>query len=146
MLTKHVSKLMDYVPGFVGVFACDKIPDFKSNISMIINTDKSSEPGEHWVAIYIGRNTIYFFDSIGRDIDGFSDPFRTYIKNMSRDFKVKVESRLLQNFLSNTCGYWCVYYIFCRTCRIDRFYKYFTDDLYLNEKILEYFFEYFDSL
>ena len=146
MWATHVSKLLEYCPNFVGVYPCDKMPDFKPNVSMIINTDTSIGHGEHWLAIYIGSNTLYFFDSFGRDIADFSDPFKSYMKKMTGVFNIKVESRLLQSLFSNTCGYWCIFYIFCRTCRVDRFYKYFSDNLDLNEKIVKYFFEYFDSV
>lgn len=145
MWTKHISKLLEYCPNFLGVYPCDRIPDIKPFTSMIINTDVSSGPGEHWIAVYIGSKTMYFFDSFGRDIDDFSNPFRNYMKNFSRDYNVKVESRLLQSLFSNMCGYWCIFYIFCRTCRLDSFYKYFSDNLELNDEILKYFFEYFES-
>jgi hypothetical protein len=46
----------------------------------IINTDKSNEPGSHWLAIYYtNTRECYFFDSIGMgprfyDLTGFLKP------------------------------------------------------------------------
>ena len=35
---------------------------------MLCNTDKSDEPGEHWIAIYVDDNGRYeeYFDPLGR--------------------------------------------------------------------------------
>ncbi len=34
--------------------------------AIVVNTDKSSGPGEHWVAVYVDRNGKgYYFDSYG---------------------------------------------------------------------------------
>jgi len=52
---------------FKGVFASDKIPvlnDLKKYA--IINLDKSTEPGSHWVAIAFDNDKIYVYDSFGR--------------------------------------------------------------------------------
>ena len=32
----------------------------------IVNTDISTDPGEHWVAIYFRRDQVIYFDSYGR--------------------------------------------------------------------------------
>ena len=146
MFTERISQLMKYCPNFIGIYPCDRLPVIRSNVSMIINTDISSGPGEHWIAVYVGRNTLYFFDSIGRVIDEFSNPFRDHIKTFSDNFIVKDESKLLQNPFSNTCGYWCIFYIFCKTCRVDRPFSYFYDDLEYNEIMLQHIFEYLEFI
>lgn len=142
MFADHISRLMEYCPNFVGVYACDKLPLITPNISLIINTDLSIEPGEHWVAVYIGRNTVHFFDSFGRDLDNFSDPFKKLMIKFSENFKMTSESRLLQNPFNQSCGLWCIYYLLCKTCRVEKYYKYFSENLVNNEVVLKYFFEY----
>lgn len=52
---------------FKGVYPSDKIPvlnDLKKYA--IINLDKSTEPGSHWVAIAHQNQKIYVYDSFGR--------------------------------------------------------------------------------
>jgi hypothetical protein len=43
-----------------GVYASDNV--LPSNGCYIVNTDKKSAPGEHWMAVHNG----YFYDSFGR--------------------------------------------------------------------------------
>ena len=53
---------------FIGVFPRDKLPkDIEDTFSaLIVNTDSSSEKGEHWIAIIIFPNhTGEYFDSFG---------------------------------------------------------------------------------
>ena len=50
------------------VCAKDLLPE-KKPLDMkayIVNTDISTDPGEHWVAIYVGIDQVIFFDSYGR--------------------------------------------------------------------------------
>ena len=51
---------------FIGVFARDQLPKkIKFPSSFIINTDKSNEPGEHWLAIFYDINGVCeFFDEL----------------------------------------------------------------------------------
>ena len=62
---RPTSLRMDHVH-FDGVFACDHLPT-KPRL-MVCNTDKSDEPGEHWIAIYVDDDGRYgeYFDPLGR--------------------------------------------------------------------------------
>ena len=53
---------------FGGVFARNKIPDIPKDktVAYIVNTDPALKPGQHWVAFYITKKTVYsLFDSYG---------------------------------------------------------------------------------
>ena len=52
---------------FKGVFARDNIPFIISYpCSLIINTDPSTRPGEHWLALFFNsKKEAEFFDSFG---------------------------------------------------------------------------------
>jgi hypothetical protein len=52
---------------FLGVFPRDKVPRItKYPSSLIVNTDKQGERGEHWLAIYVDKyKNCEFFDSFG---------------------------------------------------------------------------------
>ena len=52
---------------FHGVYPSDKIPKLtKSRCYCILNTDKSGEPGSHWVALAKNGSKVLFYDSFGR--------------------------------------------------------------------------------
>ena len=53
---------------FVGVFAADTIPQKEYPGAYIVNTDRSGEPGQHWVAFYCETPGILeAFDSFGKN-------------------------------------------------------------------------------
>lgn len=136
MNTILVNKEMDGIPGFCGTFACDMIPTITSNISLIINTDPSSKPGKHWIAVYTSINTFYFFDSFGRSIEQFAEPFRSYMRQASAGFNVRTSSHNLQFILSDTCGYWCIFWIYCKFSGV-KILEFFSKDNFQNEIILK---------
>lgn len=52
---------------FRGVFPSDAIPKLNDlSRYAILNLDRSSEPGSHWVALAKENNHSYFYDSFGR--------------------------------------------------------------------------------
>ena len=105
---------------FLGVYSSDTIPNFfKTNkrgndFSLIVNTDPSSEPGEHWVAFYIPKQGIVeYFDSFGREPNNSN--FSIFLKNT--DFLYN--NIRLQSVLSNVCGQYCIFYILARHFNLD---------------------------
>ena len=102
------------VPGFLGTFGYDELPIRKDdNFSLIVNTEVSTEPGDHWVALVQKDNLIYFLDSYGRNFKNPTFPrgFRETIKKYIGNSRFKFNPLLLQQFISNTCGDYCVYFI-----------------------------------
>ena len=55
----------------MGIYAWDTIPKMKNNQSCIVNLDKSTESGSHWISLYKYKNKIYMFDSFDRKISYF---------------------------------------------------------------------------
>ena len=51
---------------FNGVYPCDMIPTPQTYpTAYIVNNKDSSDPGEHWVALYIKNSKlVYYFDSL----------------------------------------------------------------------------------
>ncbi len=91
---------------FLGVFPKDLIPSFDSlkfPACLVSNTDPSSKPGTHWVALYLVSPThIEFFDSYGLHprANGFT-------------FNVSEYNRVqFQSISSNVCGQYCIYYFY----------------------------------
>ena len=67
METNIISKLLKNFKCFKGVYPLDKLPDIiKLPINIIINTDPSYMPGEHWVSLSINKDCYgEYFDSLG---------------------------------------------------------------------------------
>ncbi len=106
---KHTKKY------FKGVFPLDKIPKFIKNRpgALVINTDKSNQPGTHWVAIYISAdNYAEYFDSYGR-----KPIHKEFIKFFQRN-KIPIilyNKTHLQGYFSTVCGQYCCMYLLHRS-------------------------------
>ena len=101
-------------PLFRGVYARDELP--RSGLypsCLVVNTHSSSEPGEHWLAIYYDMNGICeFFDSFGLPPAAYR--LGSYLKRTST--RVKWNHKCYQPLDSNACGYYCFLYLMFR-CR-----------------------------
>jgi hypothetical protein len=89
---------------FIGVFARDKLPLTRQNGAYVINFDKDSQPGSHWVAVYVNGMNIEYFDSFGRK------PYHYDIKQFLGS-NYSYNSVSLQPVLSKCCGFFCVYFL-----------------------------------
>ena len=102
---------------FSGVFAADTLP---SNIShlpkfLIVNSDVQSGPGQHWLALYIPpQGPPEFFDSLGLSPKQYLASFEQFLINHGPQYIYS--DKRLQNYGSNTCGLYVLYYVILR-CR-----------------------------
>lgn len=89
----------------------DNIPRYSSG-SMIINTDKVSGSGIHWVSIYDSpeNKNIEYFDPFG--VVPLPE-IENYMRSSGK--RVLYNNRQLQNIRSNLCGWYCMYYIIERS-------------------------------
>lgn len=100
---------------FSGVYSCDNLPKVVTKLPSLIicNTDKSNQPGEHWIAIYIStQRTAEFFDSFG-----FSPYYNKYFMNFleSNSNKILYNSKMIQSIFSNKCGYFAALFLYFRS-------------------------------
>ena len=110
MYANVIRKKMGSVPNFTGVYSRDTLPERISlPMGVIINTDESNKPGEHWVAIHIDESGIgEYFDSYG-------------LPPMHREFWEFLLEHAPGGFFYNniplqcsvcvTCGEFCVAYL-----------------------------------
>lgn len=87
---------------FIGVFPSDNIPELKSGEMCILNLDKSSEPGSHWVSYSRDEDKYYFYDSFGRKP-------RSIIYLKKRVIYDRVDKE--QNINEENCGQRCIAYL-----------------------------------
>jgi hypothetical protein len=72
--------------------------------SYIVNSQDSGDPGQHWLAFAaLSPRRIYFFDSLGKSSEhyGFNIPYT-----------IDVNDRQLQSNYTNTCGEFCLYFLY----------------------------------
>ena len=76
----------------------------------IVNTQPSSEPGEHWLAFFITKQKrCYLFDSFGRSPRVFPHGINTFIGENSLD--VTYSNQQVQSNYSFTCSHHCVFFL-----------------------------------
>lgn len=122
---------------FCGVLARDQLPQIvKWPSSYVINTDKSSEPGEHWLAFYYDKNgKCEFFDPLG-----FSPKYynlEDFLKSSSKIYYYNTQQ--LQGLFSEYCGYYCTLFILIksRNFNLNYFLKLFTKNTTTNDLIMK---------
>ena len=118
---------------FQGCFASDEIPKMQKNKFIILNTDSSESKGEHWTVLFRENEDSYeFFDSLGQSPKTYS--FQNF------PTKCNFATKMIQNPFQNTCGYFCLYYIFykCRGKKLaDIFNNSFINDMYIEMQVNE---------
>ena len=98
---------------FLGVFSADNLPVIQRKpCSLVVNTDVSSKPGEHWVSMFIPkRGALEYFDSFGRE--PHIKQHIEFIENNCNEYRFNAAS--LQSRESSLCGHYCLMYIFHRS-------------------------------
>lgn len=97
------------------VVPADKLGTVKSQqFAIIANSDRSDQPGMHWVALFKQRNSpiIEFFDSCAMPIEFYDSAFMKFLHlkgRVTRSSKVRIQS-----LSSNVCGQYCIYYLIHR--------------------------------
>lgn len=139
METNQINYALQHFPSFIGTFACDQLPLIRINkrpFSLVINTDKKTESGEHWTAIHVpARGEPEYFDSFGfppliKTVQDFlgtnSDVFWTYSANS------------IQHPFSMSCGQFCTTFIKYRISgkSYQSFISIFSQDTSKNDIIL----------
>ena len=95
--------------GFLGCFASDDLPSFPKKLpaSLIINTHKKNQPGEHWLAIVLTKHKCFYFDSFGVPI--MEETIVSYLQQKYQ--KVTINNECIQHFNSTSCGLFCIAFI-----------------------------------
>ena len=98
------------ISNFCGVFGLDELKQIDKHRKglVIFNTQPTTLPGQHWIALSITVDTIFYFDSLN---SGFHS--NDYVAK----FLIKMEKNVILNNIqiqpdvSNLCGVHCI--VFC---------------------------------
>ena len=96
---------------FRGVHASDAIPKVSPPYpyALVVNTDKTGQPGEHWQAIWISSSgSAEFFDSFGNAPKGNIKLF------MQQFIKLEINKIKLQENFEISCGPYVIYFLINR--------------------------------
>lgn len=90
----------------------DKLPHLHTlPAALVINLDDSTQPGSHWVTVYIDTNNKgEYFDSYGREPN---ETLKNYMHKYTTN--IKHNKKCIQQPLTATCGQLCIYYLVWRS-------------------------------
>lgn len=115
---KTIESILSCQNSFAGCFAADELDhmNFKSPCFIIVNLDKRTMSGTHWIALGVFANKIEIFDPLGFDI--FSWPkiscdLLHFLHKYSFTRRILISKRI-QPKNSNLCGLYCIYYVMSR--------------------------------
>jgi hypothetical protein len=86
------------------VFPLDKIPKIRLG-GLVVNTDPSYFPGEHWIAIYIKNHIINVYDPLGLY---YPSLLKQKLKGKRNVIYNKTQN---QSIDENTCGEYCLLWL-----------------------------------
>ena len=94
---------------FLGCFPLNKLPPLSQKLpaSLIVNTDISRKIGEHWLALVLGEEECFYFDSFGLPI--LAETLIKYLKPYYD--KVTYSNVCIQHVTSNKCGEFCILFV-----------------------------------
>ena len=137
---RYIERLMDnFKTNFKGVFSSDDIPFFpKLNVSFICNLSKRNELGTHFIAVYINKNSILYFDPFG--VECYVQSICKYLQH----YNIEIVQSLLsiQHPSSLHCGYFCIGFILALNngYNISKYHNIFNHkNLILNDDIVSDF-------
>ena len=105
MNAKVIGQLLRNKVNFQGVFSADTLP-INPHL-LVCNTDPSTKPGDHWIAIHVDNNGRgEYFDSFGRP------PNKHFERYMNSNCKRwSFNKKQLQSRISAFCGFYCCAYV-----------------------------------
>lgn len=139
-ISKVLSKISNHT---LGVFPADKIIEhWQKPCCFVFNTDDSTKPGSHWVAMYVSRGGLgTYFDSYGLE-PCIPNHIRLLRKNCRRFSWNTIQ---LQSNTSKVCGQYCLMFLsfMSKGKTLKQFLNKFSKNLEKNDKIVKKFVEKF---
>ena len=125
---------------FLGCFPSDNLPPFPTQFpkSMIINTDKATEAGEHWLGLVLTEKKCFYFDPFGLPI--IEQSIRDYLRLFYPSKKIIYSNNCIQHVTSTFCGAYCVCFILWVKNKVtfNNFFNHFKNyNLLANDKELQ---------
>ena len=81
------------------------MPDKTKDWAYVINLDEYSDIGTHWIALYVNKKTVTYFDSF--EVEHIPKEIKKFINNKN----IIANIFRLQTYDSVMCGYFCIGFI-----------------------------------
>lgn len=137
---QDIKNQFTHIHQFGGVVNKDSLVKL-NNKAWVFNLDRKTGPGTHWVcASDVDPLYVYYFDSFG-------EPAPNHVTQMMKETgkRIIVNNKQVQAMESSSCGEFCIMFLKELVVKKRKPYeiiKYFTNDMAINEKILERFFKF----
>lgn len=93
---------------FKGTFASDQdFENFKTPFCVVSNVQGHTKSGDHWVAFFVYKDVMYYFDTFGRPATNVAFP--QVFGQFSKTRKCFYNPRIVQGLFSETCGVYCIF-------------------------------------
>ena len=109
MWSTEIEDILQTSDKFLGCFPLDELPPFPQRLpaSIIVNTNISTEIGDHWLALVLDEGECFYFDSFGLPILE-----ETLIKYLEPYYSSVTYSDLcIQHIESDKCGEFCILFV-----------------------------------
>ena len=97
-----IQKYYENEPRFNGVFSRDNMPKKIKDGAYVINLDEYADVGTHWIALFLNRSEIVYFDSFG--VKHVPEEIKEFIGNKN----IKANIFRVQSNYSVMCEYFCI--------------------------------------
>lgn len=156
LFTSQIDKIMKpwRKKGYIGTYAIDQIknldPGRHKKFGFVMNLDKSSKPGSHWVAVFVDTKhdmSVEYYDSFGEE------PPKEFLKNIkilidrlgiNVYLKMKINRIVQQHANSKNCGWFALRFLMHRFDGKD--WKFCSGYKDLDEKAINKFKKKFDFI
>jgi len=95
-----------------GIFSCDNIPDKirkgEEDFAIIVNLAGHAEPGTHFIVLLQLKGKMFVFDSLALTGSMLPDNLKLWTEEKDA---INVLSKPIQDFNSDFCGFYCIYFI-----------------------------------
>ena len=141
-----INEILSCTPQFTGCFAENELAGLTLTsfpCALIVNLDHQSLPGSHWVALYITKESIEIWDTLGFRILDWPRIPCTLLRFLHRQLLSRrvIVSKRIQSTQSVLCGFFCIFFIICRPfLSFHAISANFTSNFSLNHKFLLKFF------
>lgn len=109
MNSQEIAEFFKKDKQFKGIFASDRIPKSLKSGGVIVNTDSSREPGEHWIAMFLdGNGCAEYFDPLG--VPPIVPQIILWLSINSPN-GCHYNCRPIQGLQSISCGLYCIAYL-----------------------------------
>ena len=138
----EINDVLKNVHNFLGTYAIDELGELKISkypVFIIINLDKRSGGGTHWVGLAIFDDDVYICDSLGYLMPNqhFPNELIKFLHLITFQRNLHI-TRKLQATNSNTCGYYTVLFVhmFSLKKSFNNFLNLFSHNAHKNDKLV----------